>query len=138
MNVQTPMPEYTDLLIDTLERLKYWRKEIEKAIARGHGLVTFTDVVRSIVQGKRVFLDNGNSFAIVESVTHPQGLEVLIWMAGGKQEALYELEKEVMFFAQQIKARRLILYGREGFKRRIPSHGWVDTGQTMFIKEVQS
>jgi hypothetical protein len=139
MNISPIIPpeaDFTTAIQTRLERLQYWRKHIEKAIKRGHALSTFTDVVQSILHGKRLFFDNGKSFAIVEPFQHPLGVEVFVWVAGGEQEALYALEEEVMEFAKMVKARRLMLYGRYGFRKRIPSRGWKDTGQTMFVKDV--
>lgn len=137
MNMQVPEQDYTTLIIGTLNRLQYWRKHIEKAIKRGYGMLSFTDVVQTIIKGQRLFIENGDAFAILEPLNHPGGIEVLIWMAGGKYEALCELDKEAIIFAKAIKAKRLTTFGREGFKRRIRPEGWKDTGQTMFVKEIQ-
>lgn len=133
-----PEVDFTQAIQLRLERLQYWRKHINKALKRGYALSTFTDVVQSILHGKRLFFDNGRSFAIIEPFQHPLGVEVFVWVAGGEQEALYILEEEVMEFARMIKARRLTLYGRYGFRERIPSRGWKDTGQTMFVKDVEA
>jgi hypothetical protein len=129
--------DFTSAIQARLERLQYWRKHIDKALKRGYSLSTFTDVVQSVLHGKKLFFDNGRSFAIVEPLQHPLGVEVFVIVAGGDQEALYILEEEVTEFAKMIKARRLTLSGRYGFRQRIPSHGWIDTGQTLFIKAVE-
>jgi len=128
--------DYTERLQELLVRLQLWRKYIEKAIIRGHGMLTFTDIVQGIINGKRLFYDNNESFAIIEPIQHPLGLELLIWLAGGDRKALYELEKEIVIIAQNVKAKRITTFGRFGFRNVSRPEGWIDTGQTMFVKEI--
>ena len=127
--------DYLDALQARLDRLQYWRAYIEKALKRGRSLVTFTDIVHSIVNGQRFLFDNGKSFAIVQLDQNTSGLGVYIYAAGGEYKPLCELEEIVITFAKHMGAVRLSALGRDGFLKRMRP-GWVSTRQTYFVKEI--
>ena len=129
--------DFLDALQTRLDRLQYWRAYIEKALKRGRSLVTFTEMVQSIISGQRFLFDNGKSFAIVQLDQNPSGLGVYIYVAGGEYKPLCELEEIIVQFAKLMGAIRLSTLGRDGFLRRKRPNGWVPTHQTYFVKDLK-
>lgn len=128
--------DFTQALQDRLDRLQYWRAYIEKALKRSKSLVSYTDLVQSIIMGNRLFFDNGNAFAIIQPDQNTAGLGYFIYCAGGNYSALCDLEATIVEFAKAMGAIRLSTMGRHGFTRRKRPDGWEPTNQMYFVKEL--
>lgn len=128
--------DFTDALQTRLDKLQFWRAYIEKALKRARTLVTFTDLVQSVIMGQRLLFDNEKSFAIVQPDPNPSGLGYFIYVAGGEYKSLCELEIGIVSYAKHMGAVRLSTLGRDGFLRRRRPAGWEPTNQTFFVKEL--
>lgn len=129
--------DFTLSLQVRLDRLQFWRASIEKSLNRAKSLVTFTDLVQSVILGNRVMFDNGQSYALIQPDPNPSGLGYFIYCAGGDYTALCELEKLIVGYARSMGAVRLSTIGRNGFLRRLRPSGWEPTNQVYFVKNLE-
>jgi hypothetical protein len=109
-----------------IKRLNRWRPQIERALKKGGGVLTYSTIVEDILRNATFLFENETAFSIVEPQEWPTGVVVHILVGGGDQEGLYRLEDAVTIFAKLIEARKITIHGRVGFKKRL-APGWKTT-----------
>jgi len=104
-------------------RLFRWKRVIERAL-READLMTYEDVERDVLEGRKLLFDNDKAFAIVDIQDYTKGRVAHILAAGGTLAGLKELQEKAIPFFKLIGARRLTQAGRLGWARTLPAWGW--------------
>src|SRR6478609_9268574 len=91
-----PKIEFIEAAKVRVDGLIKWRTHIEKALARSGTLFSYVDVCQLILAGKMSWFENEDSFAVVEPLTYAAGTTLCIILAGGKYEAMLEIEKQIV------------------------------------------
>lgn len=127
MNMLAPLDfasTYNQMLLRKADVLSKWRKEIEKAV-RMSNQNSYENVYLRVMSDINIMVwENAGSFAIIDPQYFPLKKVLFLWICGGAQESLYELEKDVAEWGKCNGFAAMTIIGRRGFTKRLPSHGW--------------
>jgi hypothetical protein len=109
-----------------VDSMRKWKPQMEAAILAGGGATSYDNVEESVMDGQRLFFENGDAFAVVELVDHPNYRVAHVLLSGGKFDGIAKLQDSFDGFFRMIGVKKMTILGRKGFKRRLPALGWTE------------
>lgn len=123
MDRATEMIDNARDIINTLSNLRFWRNEIEEALARTCGTHTFDDVVELVAQGKLIPMFLPNAFMLYSINIYPQCKQLHIFIAGGDMKVIIAAKPDLEEAARKHDCDRVTINGRPGWARALRETG---------------
>lgn len=121
-------------IASTMERLLFWRKEIEDAISCADCVThNFDDVVEMVVSSKLIPLFFEECFALVTVHQFPRAKHYHIFACGGKLSAIVANTETFKLDATSKGCDRITISGRKGWIRALRKIGARPTYSVMAL-----
>lgn len=108
---------------------------LKKALRYAGGYHTWEDVLVGLIGGKYQMFDGPDGSIITEIVALPRKRYLNCWLLGGRLPEVLDLVPEIEKHAAANDCAELMAFGRRGWDRVLPQHGWRITGST-FAKDL--
>ena len=121
------MNEFSKIPVNKIvDNMRKWRPQMEIALSSGGGIMSYDDVENSVMEGRKIFFENDDAFAVVELVDHPNYRVAHVFLSGGKFDGISRLQNSFDDFFRMIGVKKMTILGRKGFKKRLPALGWTE------------
>ena len=98
--------------------------QIQKALDLGGNTHTVQDVADAVLSGHAQLWTAGDGLVVTQVQDHPQGRELVFWIAAGSLEDVLDLAPGIYEWGREIGCVMATFTGRRGWARPLVEHGW--------------
>jgi hypothetical protein len=103
---------------------------MQKALRLAGDTHTMGDVVQALEAGLMQAFWSENAVVITQLVVHPRKKELNVFLACGDLEEVMALQPQVADFGRKHGCSFMVMSGRTGWQKVLPSYGWSRVGVT--------
>ena len=113
-------------------------EKLAKALSLGGDQYTLPDVADAITTGTaRLWADDKGKGVIVAYIhSYPQARVLYFWLVAGEQQAVLDLEEQVMAWGREEGCSHAEAQGRRGWTRVLSKRGWTALPTVTYVKEL--
>ena len=108
---------------------------LQAGLDRGTGEYALDDIKYGVMMGDMQLWAGMNYAAVTEVINYPQRRVVLVHLAGGELDALFNADESFMRFVKMVGATGIEIIGRKGWSKVLRDRGFDEVAVRLF-KEV--
>lgn len=120
-------------VLHPIEQMRECRDWIEAALEYSGDTHDYDDIVDGVFKGSFQFWRNEECCVVTEIVDYPKKRVLHVFLAGGKLDAIRQVELTVVEWAKSIGCSAFTLTGRKGWEKALKNDGW-EYAHTSMIK----
>lgn len=141
MNMENKIPldqgnSLAERLTTLISRMQRWEPHITKALSNINNLLTFDDVLASVIREDRHFYDFDDCCFIGEIMDYPDVRVYHCFIAAGDLKALKAAEPQMTEVAKFLGCHYFSMNGRLGWLKELKHDGWEAKSVVMY-KEIK-
>jgi len=121
MNTHVDIRQIIEARVD---RFKFWRPQIEKAIRASNYYTSFDCIVDGLLKTELLWFENESAFVILQVIDYDLRRDIHILIGGGNPKGLVDLESVILKFGNEIGAKLVTMICRKGLWPRLQHKGW--------------